>query len=70
MTGIERAIAEAGSETALGEQLGVSQQAVNKMKQRGFFPTDRARQVHGLYPDIPMRTLIDPELAALTEGEN
>ena len=69
MTGIERAIAAAGSETQLGDALGVTQQAVNKMKRRGYCPPDRARQIAGLYPDIPVRTLIDPDLAALMEEE-
>ena len=66
-SGIERAIAAAGSESLLAEQLDITQQAVNKMKQRGWCSLARARQINRRYPSIAVRDLIDPEIAALSE---
>lgn len=61
MTGIEKAIAAAGSEQALGEMLGVSQQAVSKMKRRGFVPLSRVDQIVNVMR-IAREELIDPKL--------
>lgn len=61
-SGIERAIAAAGSETLLAEQLDITQQAVNKLKQRGFASLARARQINHRYPSIAVLDLIDPDL--------
>ena len=64
--GIERAIAAAGSEAALGELLGVTQQAVNRMKKRGYAPRDRVEQIANAF-GIPRADLIDPALKGLLE---
>jgi DNA-binding transcriptional regulator YdaS (Cro superfamily) len=73
-TGIERAIALAGGQSALARKLTAlaednpewspaSQQLVSWWKARGYAPTDRAPQisqaVQGL---VPARELIDPKL--------
>lgn len=64
MTGIEKAIEAAGSETALGEVLGVSQQAVNKWKVQGYVPQGRVEQLSRMY-EIPRDDLLDPQIVAL-----
>lgn len=46
MTGIERAIAAAGSQTALAELLQVGQPAVSKWKARGYAPWDHHARIH------------------------
>jgi len=61
MTGIERAIEAAGGEAALGELLGVSQQAVSKMKRRGFVPLHRVGQIVAAFR-IAREDLIDPAI--------
>lgn len=61
MTGIERAIEVAGGEKALGELLGVSQQAINKMKRRGYVTLQRAEQIANNFP-IAVDQLVDPEV--------
>lgn len=64
--GIERAILIAGSEAALAYLIGVSQQAVNKMKVKGFAPLSRAEQIAAAC-NIPKRELLDPALLAALE---
>jgi DNA-binding transcriptional regulator YdaS (Cro superfamily) len=64
MTGIERAIDLAGGETALGELLGVSQQAINKMKRKGYVTLQRAEQIANNFP-IEVSQLVDPEVVRL-----
>lgn len=61
MTGIDKAIAAAGSEAKLGYMLGVTQQAVNKMKKRGFVPLSRVDQITNAFR-IGRDELIDPRL--------
>lgn len=67
MTGIERAIEVAGGEAALASLLGVSQQAVNKMKRRGYCSAARAEQIANHFP-VEVRDLIDPALVRLMRG--
>ena len=67
MTGIEKAIEAAGSEAKLGELLGCSQQAVNKMRKRGFVPPTRADQIAAMMK-IDRVELIDPALRAAVLG--
>lgn len=67
MTGIEQAIANAGSESKLAELLGCSQQAVNKMKKRGHVPPPRADQIAAMMK-IDRVLLIDPALRAAVMG--
>ncbi len=61
MTGIDKAIAAAGSEAKLGDMLGISQQAVNKMKKRGYAPLCRVDQLTNAFR-IERDELIDPRL--------
>lgn len=61
MTGIEKAIERAGGEAALGEMLGVTQQAVNKMKRRGFVPLSRVQQIADAF-GIARSELLDPAI--------
>lgn len=44
-TGIEKAIRLAGSQTALGNLLGITPQAVQKWSKQGFVPGERCRDV-------------------------
>jgi hypothetical protein len=64
MTGIERAIEAAGGQTALAGLFKprISQQAVAKMKKRGFASPARARQLHKLFPEMPVSAFVDPQL--------
>ena len=61
LTGIQTAIALAGSETLLGEALDppVTQQSINEWKLRGWCPTKRAQEIGALY-DIPLSELVSP----------
>jgi DNA-binding transcriptional regulator YdaS (Cro superfamily) len=66
-SGIARVIALAGSQEALAQQLGVSQQAVQKWAKRGYIPPGRAVEVEAQY-GVPRRDLLDPRLTDLVEG--
>ncbi|QOY96360.1 helix-turn-helix domain-containing protein [Massilia sp. UMI-21] len=44
-TGIAKAIRLAGSQTALGNMLGLTPQAIQKWATQGFVPADRCREV-------------------------
>jgi DNA-binding transcriptional regulator YdaS (Cro superfamily) len=44
-TGIAKAIHLAGSQTALGNLLGLTPQAIQKWASQGFVPGDRCREV-------------------------
>jgi len=44
-TGIAKAIRLAGSQTALGNMLGLTPQAIQKWASQGFAPGDRCREV-------------------------
>lgn len=46
---VAKAIDKAGSQVALAEQLGVTQQAVSRWLNAGRFPVSRALQVHEVY---------------------
>lgn len=60
-TGIGKAVTAAGSQTALAEMLGVTQQAVAKWQGRGWAPLERAKQIANAFP-ITLKELIDPKL--------
>ena len=64
MTGIKRAVEQAGGAAKLGAVLGVSHQAVYVWIKRGWVPNDRAVQIEQLYA-IPRADLVNPKLAAL-----
>lgn len=68
MTGIDRAIEAAGGEKALGDLLGVTQQAVNKMKRRGYCSVAKAEQIANNMP-IPVEDLLDPEVVRVMKGK-
>lgn len=44
-TGIVKAIRHAGSQTALGNLLGLTPQAIQKWASQGFVPAERCREV-------------------------
>ncbi len=62
--GIDAAVALAGSQAKLGDQLGVTQQAVLKWVNRGFVPLTRAREIEALL-GVPRSTLVDPKVLDL-----
>lgn len=64
MSGIKEAVAEAGSMTALGEMLGVTQQAVSLWVAQGYVPLARAKQIAS-FTRIPEARLVSPEIAEL-----
>jgi hypothetical protein len=61
MTGIEKAIEAAGGQAALGDMLGVTQQAVGRMKKRGYVPLDRVDQIVNTFR-IARSELVDPRM--------
>lgn len=63
-TGIAAAVAAAGTQIGLGQQLGVSQQAVNKWQQQGWVPLKRAGQIEARY-GIARTRLVNPKILAL-----
>lgn len=63
-TGISAAIAAAGTQIGLGQQLGVSQQAINKWHQQGWVPLVRAGQIEARY-GIARARLVNPKILAL-----
>lgn len=59
MTGIDKAVESAGSQAALADLLGCTQQAVSKWQSRGWVPLKRAKQI-ALASPIPLKELVDP----------
>ena len=66
LPGIFKAVKTAGSQTALAEAMGVSQQAISKWIRFGWVPVDRAVEIEGLYGS-PRRELVSPKLRDLLE---
>lgn len=66
LPGIFKAVKAAGSQTALADAMGVSQQAINKWVKKGWVPVDRAIEIEGLY-GIPRRELVSSKLRDLLE---
>ena len=62
MTGIERAIKEAGGPTALGDLVGTTQQFIQSAKQKGYLPLERAKIASDAY-GIPLIDLVRPDIA-------
>lgn len=56
MTGIEKAIKEAGGQVELAMNLGVSQQAISLWKRKGYVPIDRIVEISSQYgvPEIEL----------------
>lgn len=67
MTGIEQAVAAAGSQEALATAVGVGQPTVSKWVRRGCVPWDRINAVVAATGVSP-RDLADPAIKALLEA--
>lgn len=59
-TGIEKAVRLAGSQTALGELVGLSPQAVQKWVAQGFVPGERCRSIESLFDGEVTRYELNP----------
>lgn len=66
-TGIAHAVVLAGSQKALADALGVSQQAVSEWETKGWVPLERATEIEALY-GIPRVHLIDPKIVDTLEA--
>lgn len=55
---------KAGSQAALAEQLGVSQQAISKWLRRGYVPVKRVLECEATF-GVPRVRLINPRLRDL-----
>ena len=66
MTGLELAIAKAGSRQTFADSLNppVSVQAICQWVKRGWVPPQRALEIEGLYR-VDRSLLVKPELVAL-----
>lgn len=64
--GIVDAVIAAGSQQALADALGVSQQAVSKWVLRGWVPLRRAQEIESLYGVLRGR-LINPRIVDLVD---
>lgn len=62
--GIDQVVDKAGSQRALGDVCGVSQQAVQKWVAQGFVPNSRAIELEAQY-GVDRKLLVDPKLAEL-----
>ena len=60
-TGIQKAIAKAGSQEQLALALNVTQQAISLCLARGFVPTSRAFEIELLY-GVSRFELISPKI--------
>ena len=63
-SGIARAIEAAGSQQALAERLGVTQQVVSTWCRRGWVPVRRAQEIEATL-GVPRSTLISQRLVDL-----
>lgn len=63
-TGIAAAIAAAGTQGKLAQELGVTQPAINKWRKQGWVPLVRAGQIEALY-NISRTRLANPKIVAL-----
>lgn len=63
-TGIERAVAAAGTQMKLAADLGVKQQAVSLWLKQGFVPPGRATEIEMQF-GIPRIDLLSPKLRAM-----
>ncbi len=60
-TGIHAAIQKAGSQVALAELLGVTQQAISKWLHRGYVPVWRALEIENQL-GVPREDLVSPKM--------
>jgi DNA-binding transcriptional regulator YdaS (Cro superfamily) len=61
-TGIQKAIRIAGSQTALGNLLGLTPQAIQKWADQGFVPSKRCRNVEAALNCQVTRYELNPEV--------
>lgn len=66
-SGIERAIAAAGSQLKLANTLGVTQQVVSIWKFKGFAPVGRAVEMEHLY-GVPRTAMVSPKLLGVLDS--
>lgn len=59
-------VQRAGSQVALAEQLGVTQQAISKWIRRGYVPVRRVLECEAQY-GVPRAKLLDPRLRDLVD---
>lgn len=62
--GIDEVVELAGSQAAVAEKCGVTQQAVQKWVAKGFVPNSRAIELEAEY-GVKRQKLVDPRLADL-----
>lgn len=65
-TGIDLAVAKAGGQAKLAEELGVSQQLISRWVLRGWVPPERVVEIEALY-GVPRKQLLKPSLVDLVE---
>ena len=63
-SGIDKAVALAGGQRQLGEQLGVTQQVICRWVKRGWVPVERVVEIEAQY-GVPRRQLLKPSLVDL-----
>ena len=66
LSGIERAVGEAGSQASLAKRLGVSRQAVRRWVIDGHVPLGRSVEIETEF-GIPRRELLERKLADLMD---
>lgn len=66
LSGIEQAVAAAGSERKLAAKLGVTQQSVHEWVVRGYVPPGRVVEIEAEF-GIARALLLKPSLANLVE---
>lgn len=64
LSGIREAVAHAGSQTKLADELGVTRQSVQIWVKQGYVPNARIEDIERLYGIEPKR-LCDPKLLEL-----
>lgn len=64
--GIDAAVHALGTQAALADALGVSQQAVAKWRKRGFVPVERAVEVEQA-TGVPRARLLNPRVRELLD---
>lgn len=67
-TGIEKAIAAAGSQAQLARELGCTQQNVSLWLAQGWVPAKRAQEIEMLH-GVPRKSLVDPRLLERLDTE-
>jgi len=66
MTGIEKVVDMAGSQSALARELGVAHQVANRWVRRGYVPARRALEIEIKY-GVPAHDLAKPSLMTVAE---